>query len=137
MTEMADEKAHEPEDLPRMWTERANQGDAEGLLALYEPDAVIASPPGEVTAGTDALRKLFEDLVATGRTFGGGKDRPVLRSGDIAITSAIMNRVTTDSDGHETSVQGATVEVARRQPDGTWLYVIDRPSVFPRGPEIS
>jgi hypothetical protein len=25
---------------------------------------------------------------------------------------------------------GATVEVARRQPDGTWLWLIDQPSVL-------
>ena len=25
---------------------------------------------------------------------------------------------------------GATVEVARRQPDGTWLWVLDQPNIL-------
>lgn len=37
--------------------------------------------------------------------------------GDLALTSARFD------DG------AATVEVARRQPDGTWLFVIDQPNI--------
>jgi len=43
--------------------------------------------------------------------------RPAIRNGDIAITST-------------TRAGNATVEVARRQPDGTWLWMIDQPSVL-------
>lgn len=46
-----------------------------------------------------------------------GESQPALRSGDLALTS-------TRFDG------GATAEVARRQPDGTWLWVIDQPRIF-------
>jgi hypothetical protein len=46
-----------------------------------------------------------------------GEIRPAIRNGDIAITSTVR-------------VGNATVEVARRQPDGTWLWVIDQPSVL-------
>src|SRR6266508_1862951 len=34
--------AVEPEDLERRFVERVNAGDVEGLVALYEPDAVMA-----------------------------------------------------------------------------------------------
>lgn len=33
------EKAREPEDLTRLFVERSNAGDAEGVAELYEPDA--------------------------------------------------------------------------------------------------
>ena len=42
---------------------------------------------------------------------------PAIRSGDIDITSTVR-------------AGNATVEVARRQPDGTWLWLIDQPSVL-------
>ncbi len=36
------EKALAPEDITRLFVERANAGDAEGLAELYTPDAVVA-----------------------------------------------------------------------------------------------
>jgi hypothetical protein len=38
--------AAEPEDLERLYVERVNAGDVEGLVALFEPDAVIAFASG-------------------------------------------------------------------------------------------
>ena len=35
--------AAQPEDLGTLFLERANAGDVEGLVALYEPGAVLAS----------------------------------------------------------------------------------------------
>ena len=55
-----DEKARKPEDLTRLFVERANKGDAAGLAALYEENAVMAYPPGSQTAGRDAIRSLWE-----------------------------------------------------------------------------
>ncbi len=63
---MANERevAASPEDLTRLFVERANAGDAEGMAALYAADAVMAYPPGQLTVGREAIRALFE------RTFG-------------------------------------------------------------------
>jgi hypothetical protein len=41
--------AMQSEDLGEFFLERANDGDVEGLVALYEPGAVLAFPSG--TAG--------------------------------------------------------------------------------------
>ena len=35
-------KAQTPEDITRLFVERVNAGDAQGLAELYEPDAVMA-----------------------------------------------------------------------------------------------
>jgi ketosteroid isomerase-like protein len=110
------ERALEPEDLDRLFLRRANAGDVNGLVALYEPDAVLAFPPGRVVAGSAAIRVVYEELLV-GRPRFDGEIRPAIRNGDIAITST-------------TRAGNATVEVARRQPDGTWLWVIDQPSVL-------
>lgn len=52
------EQAATPEDLTRLFVERANAGDADGLVALCEPEAVLAFPPGQTSRGHDAIRGL-------------------------------------------------------------------------------
>ena len=110
--------ATEPEDLTRLFVERANARDAEGLADLYEPDALLAYPPGELTRGREAIRDVYERMVALNLTFQPEEPLPTLLAGDLALTS------TRASDG-----MGVRVQVARRQADGSWLRVIDRPEV--------
>ncbi|MGH3278820.1 MAG: YybH family protein [Trebonia sp.] len=110
------EKAPTPEDLDRFFLERASAGDVEGVVALYEAGAVLAFAPGQVAAGTDAIRRVYAELLASPPAFT-GVIRPAITSGDIAITST-------------TRAGNAAVEVARRQADGSWLWVIDQPSVM-------
>jgi hypothetical protein len=38
-------KAMEPEDVTRLVVQRLDAGDAAGVAALYEPQAVLAYPP--------------------------------------------------------------------------------------------
>jgi len=115
-SERAAERALEPEDLDRLFLERANAGDVDGVVDLYEPDAVLAFPPGRLVAGRQAIREVYADLLA-GRPQLTGAIRPAIRNGDIAITSTVR-------------AGNATAEIARRQPDGTWLWLIDQPSVL-------
>ena len=109
-------KARKPEDLTRLFVERANDGDAEGLAALYEEEAVMAYPPGQVTVGRDAIRVLWENILSHAPHFEPENPLPTLISGDIALTS------TPPKDG-----AGARAQVVRRQPDGTWLRLLDQP----------
>jgi ketosteroid isomerase-like protein len=112
------EPAMQPEDLGRYFLERANAGDVEGLVALYEPGAVLAFPPGRLTIGHDQIRQVYAELLADKPSFGSAGQQPVIRNGDLALTSTRL------------PAGGATVEVARRQPDGSWRWVIDQPAVL-------
>jgi ketosteroid isomerase-like protein len=116
MTEL--ERAVQPEDLARLFVERARARDAEGLAELYEPDAVLGFPPGHLTVGRAAIRVVCEHMLAAVPEFTTEEPLPTLRFGDIALTS------TRPADG-----TGGRVQVARRQPDGTWLRIIDRPEL--------
>ena len=110
------ETALEPEDLTRLFVERANAKDAAGIAALYEVDAVMAYPPGRQTVGREAIRELWEQVLARAPHFEQEQPLPTLISGDIALTS------TPPKDG-----AGARAQVARRQSDGTWLRLLDQP----------
>ena len=110
------EKALHPEDLTRLFVERANAGDAAGLAALYEEEAVMAYPPGSQTVGRAAIQQLWEGVLAHDPHFEPEQPLPTLVSGDIALTS------TPPRDG-----AGARAQVVRRQPDGSWLRLLDQP----------
>jgi ketosteroid isomerase-like protein len=110
------EKAWQPEDLTRLFVDRANAGDAAGIAALYEEQAVMAYPPGSVTVGREAIRELWEKVLANRPHFEQEPPLPTLISGEIALTS------TPPKDG-----AGARAQVVRRQPDGSWLRVLDQP----------
>jgi hypothetical protein len=58
------EKAMRPEDLTRLFVKRANDGDASGIADLYEEQAVMAYPPGELTTGREAIRSLWEKVLS-------------------------------------------------------------------------
>jgi ketosteroid isomerase-like protein len=115
--ELVHEPARDPQDLERFLVTRQRAGDIEGMVALFEPHAVIDPCEGELVTGIEEIRALFAGQMAAGKTFEFGEQRPALISGDLALTSTRL------PDGSVTS------EVARRQGDGTWLWVIDRYSV--------
>ena len=104
----------DPQELERLLVARQRAGDVAGMLALYESDAVIDCGEPPLLRGMDAIRRYFEAAVASGRQFESGVQSPALVCGDLALTSTRL------PDG------SVTAEVARRQPDGTWLWVIDR-----------
>jgi hypothetical protein len=87
------------------------------MVALFEADAVIDSSDGRLTRGRAVIAAFFAEQVAAGRKFQIGEQRPALVNGELALTSTRL------PDGSVTS------EVARRQSDGAWLWVIDRYAV--------
>jgi ketosteroid isomerase-like protein len=119
------ELAHKPEDLTRLFVERANAGDAGGVAALYEQDAVMAYPPGGITVGRDAIHALWEKILLSGPHFEQESPLPTLISGDIALTSTPPR-----------DAAGARAQVCRRQGDGTWLRLLDQPEFVSRARAI-
>jgi ketosteroid isomerase-like protein len=109
-------KAAKPEDLTRLFVEAANRGDADGIAELYEEGAVMAYPPGGQTVGRAAIRALWEKVLTSAPRFRPEDPLPTLVSGDIALTATVAK------DG-----AGARAQVARRQPDGSWLRLLDQP----------
>ncbi|MEV0286841.1 nuclear transport factor 2 family protein [Kribbella sp. NPDC050820] len=111
------EKAHHPNDLARLLVNRLNARDVDGIVALYEEDAVLALPDGSLAKGAAAIRAYFAQLQLN-QLVALGKRSEALMLGDLALTSTVL------------SPETATAEVARRQPDGSWRWILDRPNVL-------
>ncbi len=116
MTQQTKTHAEKPEDLTRLFVERVNAGDVDGLVELYERDAVVAFPPGRRTAGHDAIRALYEQMLADRPRFEPEEPLPTIQVGDLALTATPAK-----------DEAGARAQVVRRQADGRWLRVLDRP----------
>ncbi|MGA0533667.1 YybH family protein [Hansschlegelia sp. KR7-227] len=114
--------AGKPEDLARLFLARANAGDLDGLVALYEPDAVLAA--GDVVASGHAeIRTFYETLLAKRSHFPPVDALPPVLNGPLAMTFS------RSSNGN------ISAEVARRQDDGTWRWAIDQLKIKPIAPE--
>jgi uncharacterized protein (TIGR02246 family) len=114
----------EPQVIHQQFEDAFNTGDIEGLMALYEPDCALVGEPGTVASGPVEVRAGLEGLLALKGT---AKliTRDVVQVGDLALLSCAWTLDGTGPDGQPISIGGRTAEVARRQPDGRWLYVID------------
>jgi uncharacterized protein (TIGR02246 family) len=111
----------QPGDLHQLVQDAFNAGDADALVALYERDAVMATPEGETVQGHDAIRAQWAGFIALGGTITLDTQH-AFEMGDIAL---LRNDWHFAAPGMEFSSR--TAEIARRQPDGRWLYVIDHP----------
>jgi ketosteroid isomerase-like protein len=111
-------KAMEPEDVTRLVVQRLNASDAAGVAALYEPEAVLAYPADRPTTGRAAIQAVYQRMVDAGMRFGSETPLPTVLFEDLALAST---RSADDT--------GVRVQVLRRQPDGSWLRIIDRPEV--------
>ena len=105
-----------PEDLTRQFVDADNAGDLDALVALYEPDAVIAFPPGRLTQGHAAIRALYAGMLEQRPHFEYEEPLTTLVSGDLALTATPAQ-----------DAAGVRAQVVRRQPDGSWKRVLDRP----------
>jgi uncharacterized protein (TIGR02246 family) len=117
--------ATEPEQIHGLFQQAFNAGDIEALMALYEPDAALVPQPGVTVEGSTAIREALRWFLDRGGQIT-LDTKLVLRVGDLAY---LANRWSlaggTMPDGSPAELGATTAEVARRQPDGTWLYVID------------
>ena len=108
------EPARDPQDLERLLIARQHAGDVEGMVALFEPEAVVDTADGKFLRGHAEIRAFFTAYAKSGRKFQVGAQQPAVINGDLALTSTRL------ADGT------VTAETARRQGDGTWLWAIDK-----------
>jgi ketosteroid isomerase-like protein len=134
MSEFNHAPCRDPEELGRLFAERLNARDLDGLTHLYEHGATLASPDGVNANGQDAIRRRLEEML-TWSLHVVPLDSRALVADDIALIShrwALSGPGAGGNGSGEGLVDSQTpvtsTEVARRQSDGGWRYVIDDPA---------
>lgn len=118
--------AKTPEAIDTLFANALNAGDLEALVALYEPNASLMPSPGNVVSGTAAIREALAGFLAAKPSMT-LTARTLSQTNDIALVSAAWQLSMTGQDGTPAQMNGRSVEVVRRQPDGRWLFAIDFP----------
>lgn len=115
-----------PGQIHRNFQEAFNRHDLEGLVALYEPGAVLVNFTGPVT-GLAAIREAYAGFLAMRPTIE-LETTGVFQADEIALLHGKWVLRGTGPDGGEIRNEGRNAETVRRQADGRWLFVIDNPS---------
>jgi ketosteroid isomerase-like protein len=112
--------ANSPEEICRLFQHYMAEGDIEAVLSVYDPEAVFLNQAGEVTKDRQGLRQELAPLAALKSRFD-FTIKQVIQTGDIAL----MHTQWKVSGPQQMTVYA--IEVARRQPDGTWCWLIGDP----------
>ena len=116
--------ASTPEQIHRLFEEAFNAGDLDRLMELYEPAAALIAQPGSLANGIEQARAALQGFLALkGRITLDTK--LVVTVGELAYLANTWSLTGTGPAGAPVVLGATTAEVARRQADGSWRYVID------------
>jgi len=128
-------KAHNPAEIHQLFLDAFNRGDVEGMVALYEPGAVLIVT-GQPVIAHDAIRETYRRLFARNGRMQLETHSFVESPDGLAVLHASWTFQFRSADGNVTTSRGISTEVVRRQADGTWLFVIDEPYTAERGESL-
>ena len=112
--------ATNPEQICHLFRQYLAEGNLDAVLTLYDPEAAFLNQSGEIKHGRQGLRDELAPFASARATFD-FDIKQIIQSGDIAL----MHTLWTVSSPKPMSVYA--IEVARRQPDGTWCWLIGDP----------
>jgi uncharacterized protein (TIGR02246 family) len=112
--------ASTPEEICSLFKRYMAEGDLESLLDIYDPEAVFLDQFGAVKKGREEIKEQLAPMAAAKATFE-FEVKQVIRSSDIALMHTQW-KVSAPQPRQEYAI-----EVARRQPDGSWCWLIGDP----------
>lgn len=120
--------AHRPEECNRILLAALEAGDIDTSLSVYEPTAVLFKKSGESMTGLDAIRKNNEFLIALKPKFSIAFIKTTM-SGDGTLATNRMQATMHGTGADGQAIEGSihTLEVVRKQADGSWCFIIDDP----------
>src|SRR4051812_28459289 len=99
-----------------------NDRDLDSVMSLYAPDTRMVQMDGSRTRGAGAIRESLEVLFGVPGARMSFRTRYVIEDGDLALLSSEWTMTVGDE-----VMSAVSAEVAQRQPDGGWRYLIDHP----------
>jgi uncharacterized protein (TIGR02246 family) len=115
-----------PEQVLEAIVDGINSGNLDALMPLYEPEAAFATEPGSLAHGAPGIREALTGFIAMKGKLDLDVTR-VLEVDDLALVIGVWSFDGTGPDGEAVRLEARNADVLRRQPDGTWRFVIDNP----------
>ena len=111
--------ARSPEEMVVDWEKTMNSGDIEGVLAFYEPEAVVVLPKdqGGPVRGQDAVRAVLGQFLAMDPTFNIVLHRAT-DAGSVALIVGDWNLTGTGPDAALVEMAGRFRDVLSQLPSG-------------------
>ncbi|BCJ37173.1 hypothetical protein Athai_46760 [Actinocatenispora thailandica] len=116
----------DPADFATAFDHALNAGDADHLLALYEPDATMRTSDGSVVEGHDLVGQEVKNLIAAHAHLD-NHTRHVFRRGDIALIIVDYTLWITTPDGQRIESRGTATNVLKHTPEHGWRMLIANP----------
>jgi uncharacterized protein (TIGR02246 family) len=116
--------AQNPEACEDLFAHCLNSGNVAELLALYEPQASHIAPDGMVAHGSGAIRLVLDQFVAMQPKLTVSLKKLVHAGDDLAVLYDDWTLTAKAPDGSPIEMNGKSVHIIRRQPDGTWLFAV-------------
>ena len=117
--------ARSPEEICQLFKQAMAQGDIEAVLSVYDREVAFLNKDRKIVRGLDALRRQLEPMVAAKADFD-FTIKQIVDAGD----TALMHTYWTVSGPEPMHVHA--IEVARRQSDGSWRWLIGDPFTIER-----
>jgi ketosteroid isomerase-like protein len=111
--------AKSPEEICSLFKQYMAEGDIDSVLSIYDPEAAFLNQSGEVKKGDGLRQELARSAQAKAKFDFNIKQ--IIQADNIAL----MHTEWKVSAPEPMSVYA--IEVARRQPDGTWRWLIGDP----------
>jgi ketosteroid isomerase-like protein len=124
-TQAADEAAVRQTD--ENWSKAAQSKKVDDWVAFYSNDAVILPPNDKKASSKEDVRRYIGQLLmlpGLSLTWDPSKVE-VARSGDLAYTQGTYRMAFTDPQGKPATDRGKTLEIWKKQADGTWKCAAD------------
>lgn len=101
------------------WDRAFNVQDAQGVAALYVPDATFLPATHQVIQGPEEIAQFFVGVFATGITAHRFELITMEADGAMLVAAARWFARGTDAQGAATALDGIATHLFLRQPDGT------------------
>jgi uncharacterized protein (TIGR02246 family) len=118
-----------PEDAPKVFQDAFNEGDLDGLVNLFEPDAVLYLGPSQSAKGSAEIRETIAGFLGAGWRL----DIRLIahhRVEDIALNTVEHTLRKNTFDGGVDTLRLHAAVIFRRQADGSWRFLIDNGAPF-------
>lgn len=120
----------DPSKLNEHFNDLFKANDLEGMMNLYEEDAVLCDAPGIQFKGHAQIREQMKALLSLKGELAANQISCV-QNDDLALLHAQWSFSGKDATGHDVNIGGHSSKVARRNIEGSWRYVIDVPVALP------